>query len=649
MSVARTPVSTASIPSNAARPPQSTQAAVPIHPFFLKATPSSSGSHDQHPSQPTTFHPYDPEAIKTWIYPTNKSIRDYQLNIVSKALFVNTLVALPTGLGKTFIAAVVMYNFYLWFPKGKIIFMAPTKPLVNQQIEACYTIVGLPRDDTDVLTGVIAPELRRERWKSKRVFFLTPNVMQNDLNRGTCAAEDVTLLVVDEAHRATGNYAYCEVVRDLQSRNPKFRVLALTATPGGEARAVQEVVKNLMISRIEIRTEESLDIKNYTHVRTLEPMVIEPSESIQGIANDFSGIAQKYLKNLIHAKVFYKSDPSVVSRFELMQARDRFRADNRAGGDMTPGKASAIEGMFGVAMSLCGSFNLLMNHGIKVFHSRLTEYISEAESSGNRVSRARREIINNPVFRSLMDRVGAALDAEGFVSHPKLDRLIDVVVKHFSDHAAHVQKNPQISAAEAQTRVMIFSQYRESVEEISAALKLHEPMVRCMSFVGQSAMKGKSKGKERKGYTQKEQLEVISKFQAGQYNVLVATCIGEEGLDIGDVDLIVCFDVQSSPIRMLQRMGRTGRKRDGRIVVLMSEGHEQNAFKLSQNKYKAMQKLITDGQGKKLEMYPEQHCRMLPIGTRPICIKKELEIPPMRLWRSPSIDTSIGTLACFLR
>jgi ATP-dependent DNA helicase MPH1 len=96
------------------------------------------------PDHKPTYHKTDPEALKTWIYPTNYPKRDYQHAICQSALFSNTLVCLPTGLGKTFIAAVVMFNFFRWFPKSKIVFLAPTKPLVNQQIDACYKIVGIP-------------------------------------------------------------------------------------------------------------------------------------------------------------------------------------------------------------------------------------------------------------------------------------------------------------------------------------------------------------------------------------------------------------------------------------------------------------------------------------------------------------------------
>jgi len=88
-----------------------------------------------------------------WIYPTNYPVREYQFSIVHKALFVNTLVCLPTGLGKTFIAAVVMYNFYRWYPHSKVVFLAPTKPLVAQQIEACFSIMGIPQEHTAEMTG----------------------------------------------------------------------------------------------------------------------------------------------------------------------------------------------------------------------------------------------------------------------------------------------------------------------------------------------------------------------------------------------------------------------------------------------------------------------------------------------------------------
>ncbi|KIO30803.1 hypothetical protein M407DRAFT_222426 [Tulasnella calospora MUT 4182] len=207
----------------------------------------------------------DAEAAQEWIYPLNHPKRDYQYNIVRNSLFENSLVALPTGLGKTFIAGVIMLNYYRWFPEGKVVFVAPTKPLVAQQIEACHHTCGIPRSDTVELTGHIPSSKREVHWRNKRVFFMTPQTLINDLRTGTCDVMDLVLLVVDEAHRATGGYAYSEVVRFLMAKNPHFRVLALSATPGGKPEAVQTVVDSLHISHIEIRNEDSLDLRQYIH------------------------------------------------------------------------------------------------------------------------------------------------------------------------------------------------------------------------------------------------------------------------------------------------------------------------------------------------------------------------------------------------
>ena len=155
----------------------------------------------------------DHHAATTWIYPTNVSVRQYQLSICTAALENNTLVCLPTGLGKTFIASVLIYNFYRFYPNGKIVFMAPTRPLVFQQIKACKDILHLPEQDIAHLEGSISADKREKIWKNCRIFFCTPQVFSNDLKSEKCGdPRKFVLVVVDEAHRATQNYAYTTVV-----------------------------------------------------------------------------------------------------------------------------------------------------------------------------------------------------------------------------------------------------------------------------------------------------------------------------------------------------------------------------------------------------------------------------------------------------
>jgi hypothetical protein len=203
--------------------------------------------------------PMDPEAAKTWIYPQNDDFptRQYQLDISETALFYNTLVSLPTGLGKTLIAGVVLYNYYRWFPTGKLIFMAPTLPLVSQQAEACYNIMGIPEKDTAILTGKIKPAARFELWRTRRVFYCTPQTVQKDLlsEEATSFASQVCCIVLDEAHKASGDYAYTKVVEQLELASAKFRIVGLSATPGTTIKAIQQVVQALRTTKIEARQE----------------------------------------------------------------------------------------------------------------------------------------------------------------------------------------------------------------------------------------------------------------------------------------------------------------------------------------------------------------------------------------------------------
>lgn len=167
-------------------------------------------------------------------------MRDYQYAMVHTALFHNTLVCLPTGLGKTLIAAVVMYNYYRWFPHGKVVFVAPTRPLVEQQLSACRRFMGIPMDDIIMLLSKKnAADERSDRWRDGRVFFCTPQILYNDLKTGVCAHESIVCLVVDECHRATKEHDIVKAVKELKTNKVKFRVLGLSATPGSNHAGIQ--------------------------------------------------------------------------------------------------------------------------------------------------------------------------------------------------------------------------------------------------------------------------------------------------------------------------------------------------------------------------------------------------------------------------
>ncbi|XP_039525342.1 Fanconi anemia group M protein isoform X4 [Pimephales promelas] len=556
---------------------------------------------------------FDPSAGRIWIYPTNFPVREYQLRICEAALLRNTLVCLPTGLGKTFIAAVIMYNYYRWFPAGKIVFMAPTKPLVAQQIEACHGVMGIPQPHMAELTGSTAAQDRRELWRSRRVFFLTPQVMVNDLCRNTCPAAQVKCVVIDEAHKATGNHAYCQVVRELSNQSQRFRVLALSATPGGDVKAVQQVISNLLISQIELRSEDSPDVQAHVHQRSLEKIVVPLGELLTAHQTRYQQVLEKFTSRLTQMRLLSHRDLYSLSMYQIILAREQFRRNPPP--YVQGPQQGPIEGDFAICITLYHGYDLLQQMGIRSLFLFFQNIFSGAKES----SRARNELQRCPVFMDLYREMESmfATSSRGpqdpyVYSHPKLQKLDEVVLRHFQTRA-------ESSDSEVSTRVMIFSSFRESVQEIAEILNRHQPLVKVMTFMGQA-----STGKGVRGFTQKEQLEVVRRFREGGFNTLVSTCVGEEGLDIGEVDLIVCFDAQKSPIRLVQRMGRTGRRRQGRIVVILAEGREERMYNQSQTNRHSINKSIM-GNKHSFQMFPHSP-RMLPAGVTPALHKMLISV-----------------------
>ena len=567
--------------------------------------------------EPPTHHKLDESAMHSWIYPMNiGSIRDYQYNIVQRGLFNNLLVALPTGLGKTFIAATIMLNWYRWTKDAQIVFVAPTKPLVAQQVDACFGIAGIPRSVTTMLTGSIQPGLRAEEWQTKRVFFTTPQTVHHDFQSGIADPKKLVLLVVDEAHRATGNYAYVQLVKFIRRFNPSFRVLALTATPGNNVEAVQEVIHGLDIARVEIRTEFSLDIRQYVHQRKTDRKIFTNSEEMDMILDWFSKSLQPVVNILCGQNAYYNRDPLQITPYGLTQARQKWMG-SEAGRRAHVGTKAQVNRIITVLASLAHSLELLKYHGLGPFYHTVKAFRSKlAISKGS--SKYESMINDSEHFSKMMTRLQFWINNPDFIGHPKLEYLQGLVLEHFSN-TSDLQEVNNEGQPPRETRIMIFAHFRDSAEEICRVLRRSQPMIRPHVFVGQSSSKGSE------GMDQKKQQEIITKFKSGEYNTLVATSIGEEGLDIGEVDLIVCYDSSASPIRMLQRMGRTGRKRAGAIVLLLMRGKEEDSFIRAKDNYEKMQSMISIGD--RFEFHDDKSPRILPKECNPEPERRHVEIP----------------------
>ena len=517
--------------------------------------------------------PFDAEAIKTWIYPIDDvySKREYQFEIARSAILHNTLVSLPTGLGKTLIAAVVMYNFYRWFPTGKVIFMAPTLPLVNQQVKACYDIMGIPAGDTAVLTGKTQADRRNGVWNEKRVFFCTPQTVERDLEAQRCPASRVVCIVFDEAHKATGDYSYVKVQKIIRESGAQFRILGLSATPGTNIKAIQQVIDALNISRIEVRSDDDDTVKPYVHGREFELVVVPQAPACGSILARINDILIPLFDKSRNAAPKLLGDSPPTNPYQVLKAQQQCKAN--------PEKRRFIPHLIALYYFVSLKSDL-QKQGVNVTGSRLRKLDNE------RPKGVLASIVKSSEFRALRHEVDEAMKTDegsesNLENNPKLQKLEELLLEHFQRE----------KASGTSSRVIVFSQFRDSVSEIVRVLSKNHPIVRARHFIGQgnsSKSNGDTNIDHLKGMKQQEQFQVIREFRDDVYNVLVCTCIGEEGLDIGEVDLIVNYDTLRSPIRMIQRTGRTGRKRSGRVVCLVAEGPEQNTYSASKQSEKTL-------------------------------------------------------------
>ncbi|KAI3429818.1 hypothetical protein D9Q98_010131 [Chlorella vulgaris] len=530
-----------------------------------------------------------------WVFPKGVSQRRYQLACIKTALLTNALVCLPTGLGKTLIAAVVMHNFARWFPEGKVVFVAPTKPLVAQQVDACHSFMGMSRGGFCELTGNVKAETRQAMWQGgiKRVFFCTPQTFWNDVKNGICPFEQVVCLVVDECHRATGNMDIVLAVKHMRDQKCKFRVLGLSATPGADGSKVQEVINHLMIAAIEFRTEQDSDVAPYTHQKVVEPIVVRASREAEQLRPMLVNLIRQAMAPLLQLKVFEGNpNPDSVASFSLLNCRQKNEGRGLSN-FWTPCTQS---------MTLARTRETLEKFGV----CQALKYVQGKLGDGYM-----RSLVSNPQFCNFKQALEAVVRSGG--SCPKLAVLVHVLLQHF---------NAPTAEGEECGRVMVFTNNRLAVTEICEALEVHAPIITAKSFIGQG---GGAKGSGGGGMKQKEQKAVLDGFRNGAFNCLVATCIGEEGLDIPQVDLIVCYDATASPTRSMQRMGRTGRHKDGRVVYLLAEGKEEEQYKQIEENTKALHRKLRNPRG--FDLY-RQAPRMLPHAYEPVRMDVAVEHTP---------------------
>jgi Fanconi anemia group M protein len=467
--------------------------------------------------------------------------REYQVDLARLALRSNTLVVLPTGMGKTVIALIVLADV-LQKHKGKVLFLAPTKPLVEQH--ASFLRERVVCKSVTVLTGEVDPEEREALWIRNDIIVSTPQVVANDLKQERVSLKDVQLIVFDEAHRAIGNYAYVAVAQEYKEYCGL--VLGMTASPGGSKAKIKEVCESLGIIDIEVRTESDPDVAPYVQDVQMQHIEVDVPVDLRKIIAILSSLYETYVKELTNLGVLERGRP--VNMRYLLDVQNILQARLRSGEkSKTIYRALSLQAM---AVKVEHALGLAETQGTSSLNAYLERLVAEANSDEG--SKASRVVVSSEQFKDVLELMKTIRS-----EHPKLSKVMSIVSQQVND--------------KPDSRVLVFTHYRDTCDLMVNKLATI-PGVKVAKLVGQADRVGE------RGLKQKDQVGVLDKFRNGEFNVVVATSVGEEGLDVAQTDLVVFYEPVASEIRSIQRRGRTGRRRAGRVVILITKDTRDQAY-----------------------------------------------------------------------
>ena len=450
---------------------------------------------------------------KKYIKKNSIEKRDYQINLANQAIAENCIVVLPTGLGKTTVALQVIAE-YLSKGRGGVLFMAPTRVLVHQHFE--FLKEHLTLDDISLVTGEDSVQKRTKSWNNS-VVCATPEITKNDFDRQIISTKQFVLVIFDEVHRTVGDYAYSGIAERLE--NSQARIVGMTATLPSEKEKATEILKRLKISSVAERTEDSSDVKPYTQETDTEWIHVDLPLELKSI--------QKLLKLALDERydVLKKNGINLASQQSLsalLRIRQFVLNQNRR----------SAKPLF-TAIRIHYALNILEAHGV-------TPFIKFCERARVKKGVGVKELFElDPNFTRAI-HLAKESQSRG-IEHSKIPKLKEIIES-------------------VPGKALIFSSYRDSVDLIFN--KLTELGISAGILIGKAG---------ETGLKQKKQIETVQKFRDGVFQVLIATRVGEEGLDISEVNQVIFYDNVPSSIRFIQRRGRTGRKDTGKLVVLIAK------------------------------------------------------------------------------
>ena len=485
----------------------------------------------------------------------------------------NTMIVAPTALGKTIVATLVAADRLEKVKNSKILVLAPSKPLAIQHESTFKEFLTVPCSS---ITGAVKTDERVKRWEESQIICATPQTVESDLLKGRYSLKDVSLVVFDECHHGVGSYSYVYLASRYVKESKFNLILGLTASPGSDKEKIKEVCDNLYIQSIVVKTEEDNDVRPYFNPVAIDWVRVKMSSELEKIKTHVDKALKIRLKGLKNMGVIRTVS---VNKLDILKARGRVQS--AIARSVNPKKEcfQAIS-ILSAVINIQHSQELIETQGVVTFN----KYVARLRK---KKTKAAKSLIQDPNFGKA---IYLAREAEKHgLEHPKLKKVTDIIKKELGQNGqTKLQSDRYVKDADQKSsKIMVFTQYRDSLEMIHQ--KLEKEGIKSAKFCGQASREGE------KGLTQKEQKEIIKAFKIGEYDVLLSTSVAEEGIDIPAVDLVILYEPVPSEVRMIQRRGRTGRKRSGRVKVLITNGtRDEGYYWASVNKERRMKHQLID-------------------------------------------------------
>ena len=487
--------------------------------------------------------------------------RLYQQTILNTCINKHTLVTLPTGMGKTKTAILVAVQRLNSYPTSKILFLTPTKPLASQITNEFKNNTDI--ENIELFTGSTPPKKRQTLWQTSQVIVSTPQTITNDIINKRIDLSTTSCLIIDEIHRAVKNYDYVWLAKQYNKTSKHPRIIGLTASPGSDLQTIRDICNNASIEEIEVRTEQDPDVKPYIQELKKEFINVELPDNFKKIQN--------YLKDCFKSKLTKLKEWGFIGSLQdLVNKKQLLILQGTIHGKLARGERDIRlwQGISITAESIKAqhALEMLETQGIKSLHKYQKTIYEQAKKTK---TKAVKNLANDLNFKSAYILTQELIEKD--IEHPKLIKLKEIIKKEIKEDI----------------KILVFNQYRDSAKEIETKLNQIEN-VKAKLFVGQQKKDGI-------GLNQKEQIEILDKFGKGEYNTIISTSIGEEGLDIPAVDLVIFYEPVPSAIRAIQRRGRTARLEKGKVIILITKNTRDEAYHwVAHHKEKRMYKTLKD-------------------------------------------------------